>query len=71
MRAARIAKIAGYSLAGFVTATLVADKVSGNSVISQFAGFGGALAGTLVGRLRGSRQIAAAAKRAKLQTPPA
>lgn len=48
----RISKIAGFSFAGFVVATVVADKVNLNSNLAQLAGFAGAFAGTLMGRLR-------------------
>src|ERR1700736_4676096 len=52
VKTARIAKIAGLSLAGFVAASMVADKVNLNPLASQMAGFAGAFLGTLAGRRR-------------------
>ena len=56
MKASRITKIAGLSLAGFVAASIVADKVNLNPVASQITGFVGAFFGTLVGRRRAARR---------------
>jgi uncharacterized membrane protein YeaQ/YmgE (transglycosylase-associated protein family) len=42
VKTARIAKIAGLSFAGFVAASIVADKVNLNPLSSQIAGFAGA-----------------------------
>ena len=58
MKASRITKIAGLSLAGFVAASIVADKVNLNPLASQITGFVGAFFGTLVGRRRKARRIA-------------
>ena len=59
VKTARIAKIAGLSFVGFVAASIVADKVNLNPLSSQIAGFAGAFFGTLVGRRRAIRRIAA------------
>ena len=59
MKTARITKIAGLSFAGFVVASIVADKGNLNPLASQIAGFAGAFVGTLVGRRRAIRRIAA------------
>jgi hypothetical protein len=58
VKTARIAKIAGLSLAGFVAASMVADKVNLNPLASQVAGFAGAFLGTLAGRRRRLRRVA-------------
>ena len=58
MKASRIVKIAGLSLAGFVAASIGADKVNLNPLASQIAGFVGAFVGTLVGRRREVRRAA-------------
>lgn len=58
MNARRISKIAGLSVIGFCAAAAVADKVNLNPMASQVAGFVGALAGTLVGRLRSKPAVA-------------
>ena len=58
MKTSRIAKIAGLSLAGFVAASIVTDKVNLNPLASQFAGFAGAFFGALVGRRRRAGRIA-------------
>ena len=58
MKTSRITKIAGLSLAGFVAASIVADKVNLNPLASQIAGFAGAFFGTLVSRRRAARRIA-------------
>jgi hypothetical protein len=50
VKVSRITKIAGLSLAGFVAASVVADKVPLSSGMSQLAGFAGAFLGTLAGR---------------------
>jgi hypothetical protein len=50
VKASKITKIAGVTLAGFVVASIAADKANLGPVLSQVAGFAGALAGTLVGR---------------------
>ena len=47
MKASKITKIAGVTLAGFVVASVAADKVNLGPVLSQVAGFAGALAGTM------------------------
>jgi uncharacterized membrane protein YeaQ/YmgE (transglycosylase-associated protein family) len=47
MKVSRIAKVAGASLAGFVTVALVADKVNAGQAVSQVAGFVGAFLGSL------------------------
>src|SRR5947208_51501 len=47
MKVSRIAKVAGASLAGFVTVALVADKVNAGQAASQVAGFVGAFLGSL------------------------
>ena len=62
MKTSRITKIAGLSLAGFVAASMVADKVNLNPLASQIAGFAGAFFGTLVSRRRAARRIAATAQ---------
>ena len=59
MKASRITKIAGLSFAGFVAASIVADKVNLNPMASQISGFVGAFFGTMVARRRAARQIAA------------
>jgi uncharacterized membrane protein YeaQ/YmgE (transglycosylase-associated protein family) len=59
VKTARIAKIAGLSFAGFVAASIAADKGNLNPLASQIAGFAGAFFGTLVGRRRTVRRIAA------------
>ena len=63
VKTARIAKIAGLSLAGFVAASMVADKVNLNPLASQIAGFAGAFIGTLAGRRRRLRRTAASSTR--------
>jgi uncharacterized membrane protein YeaQ/YmgE (transglycosylase-associated protein family) len=63
VKASRITKIAGLSFAGFVAASIVADKVNLNPLASQIAGFAGAFFGTLVGRRRPARRIATAQQR--------
>jgi hypothetical protein len=60
VKASRITKIAGLSLAGFVAASIVADKVNLNPLASQITGFVGAFFGTLVGRRRTPRRLATA-----------
>jgi len=52
VKVSRITKIAGLSLAGFVAASIVADRVPLGPVTSQLAGFAGAVLGTLAGRRR-------------------
>ena len=52
MKASKITKIAGATLAGFVVASVAADKVNLGPVLSQVAGFAGAFAGTMLGRRR-------------------
>jgi hypothetical protein len=59
VKTARITKIAGLSFAGFVIASIVADKGNLNPLASQIAGFAGAFVGSLVGRRRAIRRIAA------------
>ena len=60
MRASRITKIAGLSLAGFVASTVLADKVNPNPLVSQVAGFTGAFLGTLIGGWRARRRTPSA-----------
>ncbi len=50
MKASRISKIGGVTLAGLVAASVAADKVQLGPVASQLAGFLGAFVGTLVAR---------------------
>jgi len=63
VKTSRITKIAGLSFAGFVAASIVADKVNLNPLASQIAGFAGAFFGTLVSRRRASRRVTAAQQR--------
>jgi hypothetical protein len=60
VRASRITKIAGLSLAGFVASTVLADKINPNPLVSQVAGFTGAFLGTLVGGWRARRRPSSA-----------
>lgn len=50
MKIARISKIAGISFAGFVAATIAADKVNLGPGLAQMAGVVGGLMGTVVGQ---------------------
>jgi hypothetical protein len=49
-------KIAGLTLAGFVAASVAADKVNLNPLVSQIAGFAGAFLGTLAGGWQAERR---------------
>ena len=55
MKVARIAKIAGLSVAGFCLSAAAADKINLNPAASQLAGFAGAFLGTLFARRRTKR----------------
>jgi uncharacterized membrane protein YeaQ/YmgE (transglycosylase-associated protein family) len=52
MRFSRITKIAGLTLAGFVAASVAADKANVGPLVAQVAGFAGAFVGTLVAQRR-------------------
>lgn len=58
----RIAKIAGLGLAGFVAASIAADKANLTPLASQITGFVGAFAGTLVQRRRAAKPPAESAR---------
>lgn len=56
VNASRITKIAGVTLAGFVVASVAADKVNLGPVASQVAGVVGAFLGTLGAGLRSKQE---------------
>jgi hypothetical protein len=51
----RISKIAGITVAGFVVASVTADKANLGPIAAHAAGFVGAFAGTLLAHVRGRR----------------
>ncbi len=53
MNVNRISRIAGITIAGFVVASVTADKANLGPVAAQAAGFVGAFAGTLLAHVRG------------------
>jgi hypothetical protein len=62
-------KIAGLTLAGFVAASVAADKVNLTPLLSQIAGFAGACLGTLAGGLQAERRRRAEAREADKTKP--